>query len=225
MSFNHHTHDAHAHSLWEELVCHLPYATFSVALSMLMLTFFYFISCCGTLQESLIRNGYHVLFHAFHYVHIVCAIVGTYISCARYSDDRLRCFLVAAISPALFCTISDALLPALAGAILGLSVDVHICFFSLPDLLNLLPFMIVGLITGYSIAYHSKDELMRYSLQSHFVHIFISSLASSFYITSYVLDGWVSVMGMLFFFLVLAVVVPCTFSDVVVPMYTARWKW
>ena len=60
-----------------------------------------------------------------------------------------------------------------------------------------------------------------FSLGSHFIHILISSLAALFYMVSHGFDNWYPSMGILFLFLVVAIVIPCTFSDVVVPMYWA----
>jgi len=61
-----------------------------------------------------------------------------------------------------------------------------------------------------------------YSVFSHFFHILISSFASTFYIVSHGLLHWYSFIGMIFLFLVIAVVIPCTLSDVVIPMAAAR---
>jgi len=218
-----HLHAEHEESLREELICHLPYAAFSVALSFIMLALLSFFSMgLGAYGDGL-REGYHVLFHAFHYVHLVFAIVGTVISFMRFSNNIVRCAVISLISPAIFCTLSDVALPALAGNILGLEVPLHICFFSLPDLANILPFMLVGLITGLAIVSHEHEGVLRVlSLRSHFVHICISSLAASCYVMSYGFEEWHVVMGMLFLFLVVAVVVPCTISDLVVPWYFAR---
>ncbi len=37
-------------------------------------------------------------------------------------------------------------------------------------------------------------------------------------------NKWPSVMGLLFVFLIIAVVIPCTISDIIVPSYFARFK-
>jgi len=225
MDHLHQAHTSHEHSLRQELICHLPYASFSVALGIIVLSIFYFLGTAINADQSLLRQSYHLLFHTFHYVHLVFAIAGTIISFSRFSSDRMRCLLVSLISPAIFCTLSDVALPTLAGRLLGIDVDLHICFFSLPDLANVLPFMMVGLITGFAIcAHNSTTELKSFSLHSHFTHILIASLAASFYIASYDVNAWHPVMGMLFLFLVIAVIVPCTIADVVVPLYCARWK-
>lgn len=90
--------------------------------------------------------------------------------------------------------------------------------------MNVLPFMLIGLVTALALRRHHAKSLSMVSLGSHFIHILISSLAALFYIVSYGFNDWSSMMGILYFFLVIAVVIPCTLSDVVVPLYFARYK-
>lgn len=217
-----HSHHSHEYSITQELSCHLPYATFSVAICFVILSFMYFISLGFLVEEDLLRGGYHMLFHSFHYLHLIFATTGTFVAFSRFSRKILLCIVVSLISPAIFCTLSDIALPALAGYLLGLEMGVHICFFSLHDFMNVMPFMLVGLITGYTISRHYEAMLSFVSLSSHFVHILISSLAATFYTASYGFDAWHSYMGILFLLLVIAVVVPCTISDVVIPIYFSR---
>jgi len=219
-----HSHEEHEYSLSSELACHLPYATFSVAISFILLSLLNFVSLGFSASERTILGGYHVLFHAFHYLHIVFATTGTLVAFSRYSKNLFRGVMVAMVFPAIFCTLSDVALPAVAGELLGLHMGIHICFFSLPDLMNVLPFMLMGLVTGFAIARHHKPSLGFVSLGSHFVHILISSLAAIFYVVSYGMEAWNAFMGMLFILLIVAVVVPCTISDVIIPMYFARCK-
>lgn len=225
MENNHtdHTHTSHETSLRDELACHFPYAAFSVALGFVVLSFTYFLGLTIA-DASKLRKGYHVLFHSFHYLHLVFATTGTLVTFSRFSRNIARGLIVSLISPAIFCTLSDIALPALAANLLGVSMHVHICFFEWRDALNVLPFMIVGLMCGLALRRHHEASLGFFSLGSHFVHILISSLAALFYIVSYGFDKWHHSMGYLFFFLVIAVVIPCTVSDIVIPMYFARTK-
>jgi hypothetical protein len=47
-------------------------------------------------------------------------------------------------------------------------------------------------------------------------------MASLFYTVANGFDDWYRSMGILFIFLFIAVIIPCTLSDVVVPLYFAR---
>jgi len=219
-----HSHDQHEYSLSEELTCHLPYATFSVAIAIILLSLVHFLTLGFMVDAKTTQGGYHVLFHAFHYLHLIFATAGTFVAFSRFSKNLWQAILVSFISPAIFCTLSDIALPALAMQTLGVEMHMHICFFSLPDLMNVIPFMVMGVVTGYAIARHYSSALHMVSLSSHFVHILISSLAATFYTVSFGFDQWNSLMGIVFFLLVISVVVPCTISDVVVPLYFSRHR-
>lgn len=218
MSYHSHD-DHHDHSVWEDLICHLPYAVFSVASSLVVLSFF---SVFTTIHETALvaQKGASILFHSFHFMHIVFAASGTLITFFRFSNSWIKGLLVGIFSPAFFCMMSDAVLPYIGGRMLGVPMSFHICFVS--EWQNVVPFLIVGIITGFALGQHSGDRGMRYSLTSHASHIFISSLASTFYLVAHGFTNWYGQIGVVFLFLIAAVVIPCTFSDVIVPMVVAR---
>lgn len=219
-----HHHDDHVGSLRQELMCHFPYAAFSLALGFVILSMIHLLTGTGNHVSRELAQSYHVLFHSFHYLHLIFAVTGTSIMFFRYSKNVLMGILVSLLAPAIFCTLYDVALPALAGNILGVRMPVHVCFIYLGDLINLLPFMGVGLLNGWMIREHSESSLGFISLASHFIHILISSLAALFYMVSYGFTHWHHMMGILLIFLLVAVVVPCTLSDIVVPLYFARRK-
>jgi hypothetical protein len=228
-SHDHHGHSGHAHeshigSLRQELMCHFPYAAFSLALGFTILSLIHLLTGTGYHTSNQLAQSYHILFHSFHYLHLIFAVTGTCTMFFRFSKNVLSGIVVSLIAPAIFCTLSDVALPALAGNLLGVHMPVHICFTNFADLVNLLPFMVVGLLNGWMIKQHGDSSLGFISLASHFIHILISSLAALFYMVSYGFTYWHSMMGVLLIFLLVAVVIPCTLSDIVVPMYFARRK-
>ncbi len=219
---DHHHHD---HSFTEELMHHLPFAIFSVALAMIVLSLLDYSSAMqsiGHTARQVACSGYHMLFHSFHFLHILFAATGTVITFSRFSRSIPKTLVVGIISPAIFCMLSDVLLPYLAGRVLGVSMELHICFHR--ELQNVLPFLAVGICNGLILRSHHSTMLPMFSLGSHVVHILISSLAALFYMVSHGFDNWYPQMGIVFLFLVVAIVIPCTFSDVLVPMYFAGVK-
>jgi hypothetical protein len=206
-------------SIWSELLLHSPYAIFSVAFGFVVLSFssFFFIgSNLATIQDSC-----GILFHSFHFMHIVFAVSGTMVMFMRFSRNALLGLVLAIISPTFFCLLSDVMFPYLAGNILGVHMDLHICLSS--ELHNVIPFTLIGLLHGYALSYRDKQQQSFVSLSSHAIHIFISSLASMFYLVGHGLHNWFPHMGIIFLLMIVAVVVPCTLSDVIVPMYFARF--
>lgn len=215
---NDHSHD-HEHTLVGELMCHLPYAFFSVALGLTILSFVSYFSLNGGDTEAA-QEGADTLFHSFHFMHIAFAATGTLITFFRFSKNVVRALFVGVFSSTFFCLLSDVFLPYIGGELLGMHMHLHICFAS--ELANVLPFMFVGILNGFVMSRHEAARQGMYSVFSHFAHIFISSLASIFYLVSHGFFHWQDHIGYVFLLLIVAVVVPCTLSDVVVPMLIAK---
>ncbi|MCK5632499.1 hypothetical protein KAH94_02030 [bacterium] len=219
-SSNDHAHDhKHGNSILDELICHFPYAIFSVALSLSVLSFTTYLTY-HVWDPQLQSGGASILFHSFHFLHIVFATTGTLIAFFRYSQNTLRGILVGIVTTIIFCTTSDAVLPYLGGRMLGVDMHFHLCFLS--ELKNVLPFLGIGILNGVIMGKYHKISNGFYSVFSHFFHILISSFASTFYLVSHGMVHWYSSIGMVFLFLVVAVVIPCTLSDVVIPIAAAK---
>lgn len=202
----------HHSSLWHEILCHFPYAIFSVSLALIVLTM---ISSFGA-------NGKvaHQLFHSFHYLHILFAATGTVLMFRKYSKNILWGLLVGTIIPALFCTLSDTVLPFLGGKALNLNMHFHWCFISHLDVV--LPFLLVGVLNGWIMSKHESSRQLFYSIGFHFSHIFISSMASILYLVSFGFDHWMHRMGFVFSYIIAVVLIPCTLADIVVPIVFAQ---
>lgn len=215
-----HTYHGHSHSFMEEITHHLPYAIFSVAFGLAILSFLVYSSFMAGATDYVVCRGSNVLFHSFHFMHIVFAATGTLITFFRFSTNILKGFIVGCLSSAFFCTLSDVIFPYIGGTLMGVHMHFHLCFAT--ELHNILPFLCVGLLNGFLMSRQHASKQVMFSLFSHFVHILISSFASIFYLISQGCTNWYTNIGIVFLFLVIGVVVPCTLSDVVVPMAFAR---
>lgn len=201
----------HHHTLWHEILCHLPYAIFSVALALIVLTLLSTVSC---------SHMAHRLFHSFHYLHILFAATGTVLMFRKYSKNIIWGLVAGVIIPALFCTLSDTILPFLGGKALSLDMSFHWCFISHLD--AVLPFLLIGMINGWVMSAHEASRQLFYSIGFHFSHIFISSMASILYLISFGFEEWWHHMGFVFGYIILVVLIPCTLADIVVPIVFAR---
>ncbi len=222
MDSHHHEHDHfhdHGHSFRTELMHHLPYAIFSVAFALIILSFIT-LALQNISQQSVAQKGADMLFHSFHFMHIVFAATGTVITFARFCKNKAAAIWLGIWCPILFCTLSDSILPYLGGRALGVAMSFHLCFFS--ELANIVPFLFIGILNGFLLSRHHQESQRVYSIFSHFIHIFVSSLAATFYLVSHGFMDWYKDIGFVFLFIVIAVVIPCTLSDVVVPMAYAR---
>jgi len=212
-----HTGDAHKHSsVINELVCHFPYAVFAVALSLVFLMLFGYGS---SMQSSAQLHG---LFHTLHFLHILFAATGTVLMFRKYGGSRMGAIVVGFVVPAIFCTLSDAVMPYFGGVLCGVSMHFHFCFrdhFS-----TIMLFLCSGVVNGLVMSLHDAKGQERYVATAHFLHIFISAFASTVYMIGHGFADWYNHMGFVFGFLFLAVLIPCTLADVVVPAYFGSWR-
>jgi len=219
------TEDCHScldgrHLVVDELICHFPLSVFSVAMSLIVLTLLDFFTSCSQVN---LQPAWFQMFHSFHFVHIVFAAAGSMITFAKFSKDWLKGLVVSFFSASIFCILSDILMPYIGATMFGIKMRLHICFLN--EWHNIVPFLLVGLLTGWLIsAHHKNDSNHSVGLWSHFTHIFVSSLASAFYMVSNGFADWANHIGLVFMLLIFAVVIPCTLSDVVIPILFAKPK-
>lgn len=222
-------HDHHQGHIIDELLHHLPYAVFSIALGLVILSFLDVFGLSGHHHHHVLGHGHnhgheamegsHLLFHNFHFLHIIFAMTGSLVMFSRFSKNIVKGAIVSLISSFVFCTLSDVILPYLSGIVLGVHMHFHICIIS--EFYNVIPFYFIGLVNGLVMSRHNSALKGVYSIGSHFGHILISSLASLFYLISEGFNNWHPQMGLLFIFLIIAVVIPCTLADVIVPIFFA----
>ena len=212
------THVCGGGSLSQELSAHFPYAVFSVALSIIGVALLNYFSFGAV--ESIVNRGADILFHTFHFLHIIFAATGALLMYYRFSKNTLKGLFVCSLTTVFFCILSDIIFPYVAGQLLGVHMDLHICFVS--ELHNVLPFLIIGLLNGWVLSQQEDVKQSYYSLNAHFTHIFVSSAASLLYLVAHGLPDWYQYMGILFILLIIAVVIPCTMSDVVIPLFVAK---
>ena len=207
-----------SNSFVKELVCHLPYSILSVALSLVVVSIMNFIAASGVRADSL-KPAYHMLFHNFHFLHIVFAVTGSMVMFSKYSKNIFAAIIVSVITSSFFCVLSDILFPYIGGRLLGANMSRHICFFC--DYYNISIFLVIGIVNGLAQVYRGLKVGDTNTYLVHGLHIVISSLASTFYLVAhgFVIDSLS--LGYVFILLLIAVVIPCTMSDVLVPMFVA----
>ncbi|MDQ5940739.1 MAG: hypothetical protein QG632_465 [Candidatus Dependentiae bacterium] len=201
---------SHTSSISHELLCHFPYAVFAVALSLVFLTLF------GYTNPTSYRE-LHGLFHTLHFLHILFAATGTVLVFRKYGGSLLGSLGVGMFVPAVFCTLSDAIMPYFGGLLCGIPMHFHFCFRD--HFTTILLFLVVGVVNGIVMSFHDSDGQQKYATTAHFAHIFISAFASTVYMISHGFSDWYQHMGFVFSFLLIAVLIPCTLADVVVPAF------
>jgi hypothetical protein len=89
-----------------------------------------------------------------------------------------------------------------------------VCVVEHPTLV--IPFAVVGVALGLA----ASGGVMKSTLISHSLHVFASTMASIFYMVgSLGMVEWIDRLGMVFLFVVIAVMLPCCLSDIVYPLW------
>ncbi|MBT4594842.1 hypothetical protein HOD08_03110 [bacterium] len=212
-------HDCCTGNFFNDIAHHLPCAIFAVGLSIILTGIL--TAICPDL--SAFAKNSRQLFHTLHYVHLLFASTGTVLVYRKISNAGIfSSILVGTITPAIFCTLSDAVLPCIGGQLLGLNVEMHWCF--LHHFTSVLPFLALGVFNGILVSSRCVDKTFSSTLTYHSAHIFVSAMASMLYLVAYGLSSWGHYMGSILCILVVAVVVPCTLSDLVIPTLCAKLK-
>jgi len=157
-----------------------------------------------------------IVFHVFHPVHLLFSAIATTAMFWRYDRKLWKALLTGFVGSAGVCGVSDIGLPYLGGWLLGTRMKFHWCLVQHPQLV--VPFLVVGIIAGII----AGESIERSTVYSHSSHVFVSSVASIFYMISFGLTHWVDQVGYVFIIIVLAVLLPCCFSDIVFPLLIAR---
>lgn len=162
------------------------------------------------------RASYSV-FHIFHPIHLLFSAIATTAMFWRYERRLFKAVVVGVIGSLGVCGLSDIFIPYLGAVILGIhGVEFHWCLTQHPMLV--LPFTVVGVVIGLFAA----ETVERCTYYSHSAHVFVSSAASLFYLISFGMMDWTSRLGSVFVLLLIAVTLPCCFSDIAFPLLMIR---
>ena len=158
-----------------------------------------------------------LFFHLFHSSHMLFSAAATAAMFCRYERRWLKAVAVGLVGAIGVCGVSDIVFPHLSLMLLGAWVPWHICVVEHPGLV--LPFAVVGVLVGVGVA----GGVHRSTIISHTLHVFVSTMASIFYMVSALgLIEWIHQLGQVFVFVVIAVMIPCCVSDIVFPMLMSR---
>jgi hypothetical protein len=155
----------------------------------------------------------HVLFHVFHPLHLLFSTIATTAMFWRHERRLLKALLIGVVGSVGICGLSDIVLPYAAGLLLGVrEMQLHVCLIEHPGMI--LPFVAFGLLLGLILPTGTHKG----TIFSHTAHVWVSSVASIMYLVSFGLTDWVGSLGLIFIFMVVAVMGPCCASDIVFPL-------
>ncbi len=153
------------------------------------------------------------IFHFLHPFHLFLSSTATTAFFWRHKKNYMEAFIVGFVGSVGICSISDVLIPYFGILPLAGEIKFHLCILVHPHIV--IPPAILGLIVG--ILFTKKTQ--KSSLFSHGLHVFVSALASSFYMVAFSsLTGLLEVLPLVFLVLFIAVLAPCCTSDIIFPI-------
>ena len=158
-----------------------------------------------------------VTFHMFHPIHMLFSAVATTAMFWRYKRKLLLAVITGLVGSLGVCSLSDVFMPYLSGLLLGAGhMHFHWCLIEHPQMV--LPFTAVGIACGIL----APRQISNSTQFSHSSHIFVSVIASLFYLITFGVTNWMdeNVFASVFFIVVLCVSIPCCLSDVIFPCLT-----
>ncbi|MGQ9589492.1 MAG: hypothetical protein ACUVYA_04265 [Planctomycetota bacterium] len=214
-------------TLRTELLSHLPFSATSVALGLILAGVVCFVaprvpegppSPPGEprphAESPEVDPGFVQLFHLFHPAHMLFSAAATTAMFRRYDRRRLRTIAVGFTGAIFVCGLSDIFFPHVSLTILGSAPATwHICIVDHPSVV--LPFAFAGVALGWV----AEASMQGATLFSHALHVFISTMASIFYLVGPLgRTAWIDRIGEVFCFTLIAVLIPCCFSDILYPL-------
>jgi hypothetical protein len=190
--------------IWHELKAHLPFSAGAVLVSFAIVWLLEHWGKIGNLQSA---------FHIFHPSHLLLSATATTAMFWRHDKRIFKAALIGLFGTVPICGLSDSFMPYLGGLILGQDMHLHICIIEHPTMVY--PFVLIGIAIGILGAQYLRNI----TFFSHAAHVVISSLASILYIISFGLTDWIPYLGGLVIIVLLSVMIPCCFSDIVFPLF------
>ena len=154
----------------------------------------------------------YAAFYTLHPIHILLSALVTTAMYKKYGNGKIwAAILIGYLGSIGIATISDAIIPYLGGALLGIKIEFHMPFIEKWWLIN--PVALIGITIGY---WKPTTKI------PHFGHVLLSTWASLFYFTAFGTARWIPQLHFVFLFLFLAVWLPCCLSDIVFPLLFTR---
>jgi len=194
-----------------ELREHAPFTAFGAITGIIIMLIIIF---GNVLPQA--RQASQTVFYILHPTHVVLSALVTTAMYKKYGNGKVwAAILVGYFGSIGIATLSDSIIPYLGEALLGLpNKGIHIGFIEEWWIVNLAA--LIGIAIGY---------LRPITKIPHSGHVLISTWASLFHIIMALGETvtWITLLP-IFFFLFLAVWVPCCTSDIVFPLLFIRKK-
>ncbi len=189
-----------------ELKHHFPLTLLTAILAGLIISVL-FIS--GTSFSTPILE---TIFELFHETHILISAVATSALYYKYQKSKINTIIIGFLGAIIVGSVSDVLFPYIIGKLFLLNTSFHLPLIEEPIRVTTLAF--VGAIIGLSS--NKFSEIFKIS---HNLHVFLSILASLFYVLAFTPALNILTILLLVITVFLIVYIPCSVSDIIFPLY------
>lgn len=199
------------HHILNELKHHSPFTALSVLVAMIILGIFktFWVQDVNDMTDFT-RDWFHI----FHPLHIILSATATTAMFWRYERKLFKSIIVGLVGSLMVCGISDSLLPFIGGSLLGVQMELHWCLLVHPE--TVVPFAIFGVCIGIVAEDLVKGKTI--TIFSHSFHVLISTMATLLFLISFGFTAWFSNIPAVFLITFIGVVIPCCFSDIILPL-------
>jgi hypothetical protein len=185
-------------TILRELKHHLPFTLAASFVAGVLVAIFYLVG----------RVPSEELFEIMHPAHVLVSAVATSAIYWKYKRSVWQSVLVGTSGAILIGSLSDVLLPFLAGNLFSLHTHFHLPILEEPVLILGVAFF--GAILGM------RSNLFRVS---HISHVFLSVFASLFYLLAFSIEVSAIAVLLISVLVFLVVYIPCCVSDIVFPLF------
>jgi len=184
--------------IFDELEAHAPFTIFATLIAFSLFLF---------LKTSVLHQVSEASFEIFHPLHLLFSAIVTGGIYYKYKKNILQTVLIAFIGAFVVGTLSDVIMPYLGSLMFGTPIEFHFPLFEEPVLI--LGSLFIGTAIGI------KFQMTKVP---HFLHVFVSTFASLFYITAFTSTIGLYQVITSFLIVFVSVIIPCCASDIVLPV-------
>lgn len=201
--------------IWDELRHHVPFTAFGTSIALILLGV---LTVILSPSKAAMSEYGHELFHVFHPVHILFSATATTAMFWRYERRVFKAVIIGLVGSIGICGLSDVFFPFLGGTVVGIEMEFHWCLIEHPQIV--LPFAIFGVLIGLASTnmVHGRSP----TVFSHSSHVFISTMATMFYLMAFGFTEWIPHIAETFLIIFLGVTIPCCTSDIIFPLLFSK---
>ena len=200
----------------KELRGHVPFTVAGAVTGIIVMVAVVFSNVSTSISQN--------VFYTLHPIHIILSAMTTTAMYRKYGKGKIWiAVLIGYVGSIGIATLSDAVIPYIGAVLLNVKIEFHIPFIETGK------FPVIGIakwqlvnsaaFVGIALAYWKRTTRF-----PHYGHVLLSTWASLFYFTAFGVAQWIPLLGFVFLFLILAVLIPCCLSDIVFPLLFVREK-